>query len=210
MQEIVQSMEQWVLWMVEAYGYLGITFLIAVENVFPPIPSEIILAFGGFMTTRTTMSVPGVIVWATVGSVVGALILYGLGRWLGRERFEALVHKFGKPLGVKMSDIEKTYAWFEKYETKTVFFCRMVPIVRSLISIPAGITKMQMGSFLVFTTVGSVIWNTILVVAGSILGEAWESILDYFSAYSTGALWFFIVVAIGVVAFFLWRKSRQK
>ena len=141
MQEIIISiMNNW--------GYLGIALLIAVENIFPPIPSEVILTFGGFMTTYSNLKLIGIIISSTIGSVLGAIILYLIGRIINKERLEKIVEgKIGTILHFKKQDIEKANSWFEKRGKSTVFFCRFIPIVRSLISIPAGITKMKFFSF---------------------------------------------------------------
>ena len=190
-----EIMQAWILAVMGKYGYFGIFLLILLENVFPPIPSEVILTFGGFMTTKTEMKVIGVIGMATLGSLIGAVILYGIGRLLNEERMIKIAIKY-KILRIKPEDIEKTMNWYRKYEYKTVFFCRMIPIVRSLISIPAGIGKMPLLPFMFLTTIGSIIWNTVLVVAGAMLGEAWESILTYLDMYSNVV---YLMIAIGGV-----------
>ena len=151
MQEIIISF-------MDQFGYLGIMLLVALENVFPPIPSEVILAFGGFMTTYTSLHVVGVIISATIGSVVGAIILYLIGKLLNKERLISIVSgKVGKILRLKPKDIEKADKWFDERGNIAVFFCRFVPIVRSLISIPAGMSDMPIRSFLLFTTIGTLI-----------------------------------------------------
>ena len=190
-----EIMQAWILAVMGKYGYFGVFLLILLENVFPPIPSEVILTFGGFMTTKTDMNVIGVIGMATLGSLIGAVILYGIGRLLNEERMIKIAIKY-KILRIKPEDIEKTMNWYRKYEYKTVFFCRMIPIVRSLISIPAGIGKMPLLPFMFLTTISSSIWNTVLVVAGAMLGEAWESILTYLDMYSNVV---YLMIAIGGV-----------
>lgn len=200
-------MQELIIQIMNDYGYLGITLLIAVENLFPPIPSEIILTFGGFMTTYTTMRIWGVILFATLGSVVGAIILYGVGRWFSPRKLERwLDGKWGRRLHFKKGDVRKATAWFERHGRLTVFFCRFIPIVRSLISIPAGIAKMNMPSFLILTTVGTLIWNTVLVYLGAFAGASWETISGYFDTYSSITLYVLIVIAIICAAFFF--KNR--
>ena len=152
------------------------------------------------------MSVFGVIVMATLGSVIGAILLYGIGNLLNEERMIKIVKKY-KFLRVKPEEIEKTMNWYRTYEYKTVFFCRMVPIMRSLISIPAGIGKMPMIPFIFLTTIGSLIWNTILVCAGALLGEAWESILTYLDLYSN-VIFFGIAIGGVLLALLSWRKTE--
>ena len=195
MQEIIISF-------MDQFGYLGIMLLVALENVFPPIPSEVILAFGGFMTTYTSLHVVGVIISATIGSVVGAIILYFIGKLLNKERLISIVSgKVGKILRLKPKDIEKADKWFDERGNIAVFFCRFVPIVRSLISIPAGMSDMPIRSFLLFTTIGTLIWNTVLVILGSKMGENWTKIVDFISEYASITL---IVLVIGFMAFVAW------
>ena len=195
MQEIIISF-------MDQFGYLGIMLLVALENVFPPIPSEVILAFGGFMTTYTSLHVVGVIISATIGSVVGAIILYFIGKLLNKERLISIVSgKVGKILRLKPKDIEKADKWFDERGNVAVFFCRFVPIVRSLISIPAGMSDMPIRSFLLFTTIGTLIWNTVLVILGSKMGEDWTKIVDFISEYASITL---IVLVIGFIAFVAW------
>lgn len=199
-------MQTWIVEVMGKYGYFGIFMLILLENIFPPIPSEVILTFGGFMTTKTSMGVVGVIGMATLGSVAGAVILYGIGSILNEERMIKIAMKY-KILRIKPEDIEKTMNWYRKYEYKTVFFCRMIPIVRSLISIPAGIGKMPLLPFIVLTTIGSLIWNTILVCAGAVLGEAWESILTYLDLYSN---FVFLGISIGGIILALYSVKMKR
>ena len=195
MQEIIISF-------MDQFGYLGIMLLVALENVFPPIPSEVILAFGGFMTTYTSLHVVGVIISATIGSVVGAIILYFIGKLLNKERLISIVSgKVGKILRLKPKDIEKADKWFDERGNVAVFFCRFVPIVRSLISIPAGMSDMPIRSFLLFTTIGTLIWNTVLFILGSKMGENWTKIVDFISEYASITL---VVLVIGFIAFFAW------
>ncbi|MEC0178832.1 DedA family protein [Paenibacillus favisporus] len=200
-------MEQWITSVVEQFGYVGIALIIALENIFPPIPSELILTFGGFMTTKSHLTIPGVIAAATVGSVIGAVILYGIGLLLDVNRLERIVAKWGRILRVKSSDIAKSEKWFSRYGYFTVFFCRMIPLVRSLISIPAGMARMKFGLFLLFTTVGTLIWNTVLVYLGAALGDSWESILHYMDMYSHAA-YAVIGLVIVCVLFLYLRRAR--
>lgn len=177
-------MENWITNIIEQFGYMGILLLIALENIFPPIPSEVILTFGGFMTTTTNLSVMGVVLFATVGSVGGAVILYGIGLLIDVNRLEKIVDKWGFILRLTRKDIHKANAWFTKYGVWTVFFCRLIPLVRSLISIPAGMSRMNFFVFLLLTTLGTLIWNVMLVNLGAAVGGSWESIVGYMDIYS--------------------------
>jgi len=202
-------MQALIITMMNKFGYLGILLLIAIENIFPPIPSEVILGFGGFMTTYTKLNIIGVIIFATLGSVIGAIALYLIGRILNKERLSKIVNgKIGKILFLKEEDIEKAYGWFDKRGYATVFFCRFVPIVRSLISIPAGMSEMKLPKFLVLTTIGSLIWNTVLVVIGSLLGENWEKLVLVMDEYSTIAL--ILIIILFVVIIFMFYKNKFK
>ncbi|OAB45771.1 DedA family protein [Paenibacillus antarcticus] len=202
-------MENWITSFMEQFGYWGIFLLIALENVFPPIPSEVILTFGGFMTTHTDLTVTGVIAVATLGSTIGAIILYGVGHLLNVDRLESIIDRWGRYLRVKKEDIHKADAWFERYGYWTVFFCRMIPLIRSLISIPAGMAKMKFGLFLIFTIAGSVIWNVALVMVGAAVGDNWENVVEYMDVYSNVA---YVIIALGIVtALYFWiRRSRKK
>jgi membrane protein DedA with SNARE-associated domain len=177
------------------YGYIGILLLIAVENIFPPIPSEIILTFGGFMTTYSHLNVWGVIAVATAGSMLGAVVLYEIGKLLTPERLERWMNgRWGRILHLKKGDVTRACGWFHRRGKSTVFFCRCVPIVRSLISIPAGMAKMKMGLFLLLTTAGSLLWNTVLVYLGAAAGASWKTIIRYMDTYSI-----MTVVVLGII-----------
>ncbi|MFD1887035.1 DedA family protein [Paenibacillus wenxiniae] len=201
-------MQNWITNFMEQFGYVGIALIIALENVFPPIPSEIVLPFGGFMTTNSSLTIIGVIIAATIGSVLGAVILYGIGRLIDVERLEKIIDRWGHILRVKKEDVYRADAWFDKYGYWTVLFCRMIPLVRSLISIPAGMSNMKFGLFLLFTTIGTVIWNSILVMIGAALGDNWHRITEFMDIYSSVA---YVIIAVVGIAGIVWyvRKNRQ-
>ena len=172
-------MESLVIEVMNKFGYLGIGLLILIENLFPPIPSEVILTFGGFMTIDSEMTILGVIIVSTIGSLLGAIILYYIGKILNKDRLiKTVTSKYGKLLRVKPKDIESADKWFDTKGNKTVFFCRFVPVVRSLISIPAGMSEMHFGKFLLYTVTGSAIWNTALVCVGAFAGDKREYIIS--------------------------------
>ncbi|MHB1288785.1 DedA family protein [Georgenia sp.] len=173
----------------ESLGGFGAALLIALENLFPPLPSEVILPLAGFTASQGSLGLIEVIVWCTGGSVVGAWVLYGVGAILGRTRTRAIMNWL--PL-VKIEDVDRTEAWFDRHGKSTVFIGRMIPIFRSLISIPAGITRMPLLLFTALTLAGSLIWNTALILAGYWLGEQWHVVESY-----VGTLTY---VVIGVVA----------
>lgn len=215
-------METIIIDIVNKFGYLGIILLISIENIFPPIPSEVILTFGGFATTISNITVLGAIIAATIGSVTGAIALYWIGGFLNEERIDKIVDsKAGKILGLKKEDIHKAFSWFDSKGKFAVFFGRFIPIVRSLVSIPAGMAKMNMGKFLILTSFGSFIWNTVLISLGRIAGTSWGMIADYIGAYSEVVLGGFIVVFVlgivafytkksGIVKFIRFRKNREE
>ncbi|SNZ05593.1 membrane protein DedA, SNARE-associated domain [Terribacillus aidingensis] len=201
-------MDNWITQFMEQFGYFAIVLLMAGENVFPPIPSEIILLFGGFLTTTSaSVTVVGVIIAATIGAVIGAVILYGIGLLLDVERLEKIVDRWGHILRIKKEDIHKADAWFDKYGVWTIFLCRFVPVIRSLISIPAGMSNMNFGLFLIFTTLGTLIWNTVLVLLGMWLGESWSKVETYLGYYQDVVI---IVLAILFVLFVIWFIKRNK
>jgi len=184
----------WAVDLMETLGGPGAGVAIAAENLFPPIPSEVILPLAGFTASQGSFTLAEAILWTTGGSVVGAFALYTLGVLLGRDRLRAIWAQL--PL-VKMSDLDKTEAWFDRHCKKTVFFGRMIPVFRSLISIPAGVERMPVLVFTGLTLAGSLIWNTIFVYAGYVLGENWHRVEPY-------ADWFQKAVILAVVAAVAW------
>ena len=202
-------MQDLIIEIMNNFGYIGVFLLIAIENIFPPIPSEVILLFGGFMTTYTSMNVVGVIIASTLGSLLGAIILYYIGKILNKERLKKIItSKPGKLLILKPEDIDKADSWFDNKGNKTVFFCRFIPVIRSLISIPAGMSEMPMKKFLIYTTAGSLIWNTALTVAGSIVGENWTDILKIMDQYSHIIV--IILAILFVIAIIIFYSKRRK
>lgn len=204
-------MEGMIINIMNQFGYIGVFLLITIENIFPPIPSELILTFGGFMTLSTKMKVPGVIFASTLGSLAGALILYILGSILDAARLERLTgSRLGKMLHLNKEDIKKSESWFLHYGSKAIFFGRFVPIVRSLISIPAGMSRMKLGKFLFLTTLGTLVWNTVLIYSGRIAGEAWAKVLKYFDLYTAiaGVVLAFTTVILCIV--FVKKKLSQR
>lgn len=198
------NMQEFIIEVMNQFGYLGIALLIAIENIFPPIPSEVILSFGGFMTTYSELTVIGVIIASTIGSLIGAILLYGLGRVLNKERLISICNsKIGRILKLKVEDIEKSEEWFSKKNKYAVLFCRCVPIVRSLISIPAGMSKMNFVEFMFLTTIGTIIWNILITSLGRIAGNSWNIIADNVSQYSH----IITIVAVGLIIILTFRKK---
>lgn len=203
-------MQEFVIGIMNQFGYLGVCFLIAIENIFPPIPSEVILTFGGFMTTYTRLTVAGVVIFSTIGSVMGALVLYGVGQSFNPSRLEKLVNtRVCRLLGFEQGDIAKTVGWFEKHGKKAILLGRCVPIIRSLISIPAGMAQISMPLFLSYTVIGSTVWNIVLVSLGALLGASWEMVLAWTAKYSN-VIWLLLAAAGAVFLFRYIRKRRKR
>ncbi|MFC3449858.1 DedA family protein [Amycolatopsis speibonae] len=193
----------WAVSLMDALGGPGAAIIVGLDNLFPPIPSELVLPLAGFSASQGTFTLAEALVWTTFGSVAGAIIVYYLGLLLGRDRTRRWMAKI--PL-VKASDFDKTEAWFQKHGTKAVFFGRMVPIFRSLISLPAGIERMPFWRFLALTTLGSLIWNTVFVMAGYALGESWHLVDEY-----AGFFQYFVIAAVAIaLTLFVVSRVREK
>ncbi|MBA8815317.1 membrane protein DedA with SNARE-associated domain [Microbacterium halimionae] len=188
------SIVDWSVSLMEIIGPAGAGIAIALENLFPPLPSEVILPMAGLTASRGTFTLFEALAWTTAGSVVGAFMLYALGAWLGIARLRAIARKV--PL-LHPEDIDRTVGWFQRHGGKAIFFGRMIPLFRSLISIPAGVTRMPLWKFGLLTTLGSAIWNTIFVLAGYFLGESWPLVERYADFFQT-------VVIVGVVVALGW------
>jgi len=202
---VLSNLADWVTDVIDSLGYLGVALLVALENVFPPIPSEIVLPFAGFVASDGDANLIGMIVAATIGSLVGALILYGVSAWVGPDRVGQFVIRYGRWLRLTTDDVVKAERWFDRYSNRAVLVCRCIPLIRSLISIPAGFRRMPLGQFVVYTTIGSAIWNSALIGAGYLLRSSWHDVEPVLS-------WFqYIVVAVIVVAFgwFVWSRRRR-
>ncbi|MFT8837644.1 DedA family protein [Liquorilactobacillus satsumensis] len=195
--------------LINQYGYFGIAALIALENIFPPIPSEVILTFSGFITLSSRLSVTGTIIAATIGAVIGALVLYALGRLLSAKRLERLLAgRTGKLLHLKSSDVARAAAFFKRHGGQAVFFGRFIPLIRSLISLPAGMSGYPLGRFLLFSTLGTLIWNTVLILVGRLAGHTWPHIVTTIEGY--GKLLLLIVLLVAVLAFWWYHRQKRK
>ncbi|HEU5483726.1 MAG TPA: DedA family protein [Microlunatus sp.] len=196
-------MIDWLRWLMETLGAPGAGVAVALESIFPPIPSEIVLPLAGFTASQGSLSLTAVLICTTIGSLVGAAALYLLGRRLGLDRLRRAAEKM--PL-TDPGDVDRSDAWFERHGGKAVFFGRMIPIFRSLISVPAGVNRMRMPSFLALTLVGSLVWNTALVLAGYLLGEQWHRVES-----SVGVLQYVVLAAIvAAVTWFVVRRVRRR
>ncbi len=192
--------------LIDLIGLLGVALLIAAESIFPPIPSELVLLLTGFNVSQGTFGPLGALVAATIGSVVGALVLYGVGATVGEDRMERLLATVGRPLGISRRDVHRANDWFERHGDRVVLVGRCIPLVRSLISLPAGADRMPLRRFVAYTTVGSAIWNALWIGLGWALGDQWER-AEAVTGYLDRAL--LVCLAGGVVALLV-RKRRLR
>lgn len=196
-------MLKWIMQVISSLGYAGIVFLMFVENVFPPIPSELIIPLAGFLVTRGELSFIGVVAAGTAGSILGALPFYYLGRKIEEERLRQWTEKYGRWLTISVRDVESAKKWFDKHGAWTVFFCRFIPGVRSVISLPAGIHRMNPFTFLSASALGMCLWTSLLAGAGYLLKSNFERVEEYLDPVS-----YLIIGAL--VLMYIYRVFRQK
>ena len=216
------DLANWVQDVINQFGYFGVALLVVIENVFPPIPSEIVLPFAGFVAqqgasavnaaadaAQSDTTVVGMMIAATVGSVVGALILYFVSAAIGPERLRAFVERFGKWFGVKSADLVRAEAWFDRRSTAAVLVGRCVPLIRSIVSIPAGFRRMKLTSFVVLTAIGSAVWNIALIGAGAVLGDQWERVGEYVGIFQWLVIGAILVLLVRFVVSRVKNRQRQ-
>jgi membrane protein DedA with SNARE-associated domain len=199
---VFDSITDWVTTVINALGYGGVACLVALESVFPPIPSEVVLPLAGFVAGRGDASLVGMIVAATLGSVVGAWILYGIAAWIGQDRLRGMILKYGGWLGVKDRDITRAEEWFDRRSDVAVAVGRCVPLIRSLVSIPAGFRRMPLVRFTLLTAAGSLVWNAALIGAGAALGDNWEQVGKVIERFQLVV----IVLVVAAVGWFLFHR----
>ena len=190
------SLATWVQDVIEQLGYLGVALLVVLENIFPPIPSEIVLPFAGFVAQRGSDSVVLMILAATVGSVIGALIMYWIAAVIGDDRLHAFTRRFGKWVQIREADLTRAEEWFDRHAMSAVLVGRCVPLIRSVVSIPAGFRRMKLIPYIAYTFLGSLVWNIALVGAGAVLGETWERVEPVVATFQ----WIVIVVILAGIA----------
>jgi len=213
------DLANWVQDVINQFGYFGVALLVVIENVFPPIPSEIVLPFAGFVAQQSASAVNatadaaqsdttvvGMMIAATVGSVVGALILYFVSAAIGPERLRGFVERFGKWFGVKSSDLVRAEEWFDRRSVVAVLVGRCVPLIRSIVSIPAGFRRMKLTSFVVLTAIGSAVWNIALIGAGAVLGDQWERVGEYVGVFQ----WLVIVAILVLLIRFVVSRLKKR
>jgi len=196
----------WVLGVIEALGYVGLALLLLVENLFPPIPSEVVLPLAGFLVGTGDLSFWGALLSSTAGSVVGAVVLYYVGKWGGR----GLVLRYGHILRFKAEELDRAERWFARYGDGVVLVCRVIPLARSVVSVPAGTARMPMTRFVVLTAIGSGVWNAALIGAGAALGANWEAVSRWVGAYSDVVLVALATIGFLFVAVQLVRRRSRK
>ena len=202
---MLNSLATWAQDVIEQFGYVGVALLVVAENVFPPIPSEIVLPFAGFVAQRGSESVVLMILAATVGSVGGALIMYWIAAVIGDERLHAFTRKFGKWVQIREVDLTRAEEWFDRHATSAVLLGRCVPLIRSVVSIPAGVRRMKLVPYIAYTLVGSLVWNILLIGAGALLGDNWERVGDVMSPIQKLVE---LMVVVAIVAF-VWLRVRS-
>ncbi|CAN5735680.1 DedA family protein [soil metagenome] len=199
---ITGDLTDWVVEIIATIGYLGVALLVAVESLFPPIPSEVVLPAAGFAAADGQANLWGMVAAATVGSLVGAWALYLLSAAIGETRLRALTVRYGRWLGVKPRDLDRANAWFDRRSTHAVLICRCIPLIRSLVSVPAGFRRMRAVPFTIYTLVGSLVWNLVLIGAGYALGDNWEQVGEYIGTLQ------YLVVALILAAGGWWAWTR--
>lgn len=200
----MDQMLEWITSTMNSLGYFGIGLLMLLENLFPPIPSELIMPLAGFTVAQGKMEFVPVVVAGVVGTVLGTLPWYYAGKVLSEKRLQRLADKYGKWLTISSKDIAKAKRWFDKHGNKAVFFCRLVPGVRTLISLPAGMSDMPLLPFLLYSTLGTLLWVGLLTYVGYVLGNNYYLVEEYIGPISK------IVLATLIIAFVVWFLRRRK
>lgn len=196
---MISTFIDWLVNLITAIGYPGVMLSMFVESFFAPIPSEIILPFSGFVASSGSLNIYLVVLFASFAAYLGSLPFYLIGRW-GKDKVDIFLRKYGKYLFIKEEDLDKGYDIFNKHGKKMVFFGRLIPIIRTVISFPAGVADMNFGLFSLFTFAGTLIWSSVLAGAGYLLGDNWDTISVYVSKYEKAILIILIVVVVLFVA----------
>ena len=210
MSQLLEQFSSIIQQIVLTIGYPGITLIMITENIFPPIPSELVMPFGGFAVGQGSMSFAGVWIASVIGSVLGALLLYYVGWWAGDSLVRGFLRRYGRLLTLSERDYDRALDFFNKYGAAVIFFGRLIPLVRSLISLPAGADHMPLPKFLLLTSLGSGIWNGVLIYAGLLLGENWHAVIDFMQSYQNIVVIAFAAVAVPAVVWFIFARLRGR
>ena len=210
MTHLLELVGGWIEELILAIGYPGIVLVMAIENVFPPIPSEAVLPFAGALAADGELSFWGAVAAGTAGSVLGAVVLYAVGYVAHEAGVRRLVAAYGRYVFISEHDLDRAAGWFERYGEAVIFFGRLIPIIRSIVSVPAGYTQMNPVRFLLYTTLGTALWSLLLTYAGWALGENWETIREYTGPYENGALAVIVLGAVGFVGWRAWRRWQSR
>lgn len=202
-------MFDWIVGLLKETGYFGIAFLMFAENVFPPIPSELIMPFAGFTAASHEINLYVAILAGSVGSLLGAILWYYIGVFIGADRLKRFAMRHGRWLTLTPGDIDEACKWFNRHCGKAVFFGRLVPAVRTFISVPAGIAGMPLGKFLVYTTAGTVLWTALLAVAGYLLESQYEKVSEWLNPVSNLVIGILVLVYLYRVATFRRRVPKR-
>jgi membrane protein DedA with SNARE-associated domain len=206
--EILNAINDWAQSVISTLGYPGLGFIMFLENVFPPIPSEIVLPLAGSLTLEGRFTLIGVTLVGAFGSVLGAYFFYGLGKWFDERRVRVLIQRYGRWFMLTEEDLDRALEWFGHYGEYVIFFGRMVPIVRSLISVPAGLASMNLLRFSMYTAVGTALWSFLLAFAGRLLGQNWLRVTEFMENYEHLVLIAFVLLVVMFVLNRLWRRRN--
>ncbi len=207
MAQILDQLSIIITNIIQTLGYPGITFVMFAENIFPPIPSELVMPFAGFLVAQGGMDFLLVMLAGTIGAVLGTLVLYYLGAWLDEPVIRSFIRRYGRYFMISEDDLDRALHFFERYGSPIVFFGRLIPIIRSLISIPAGMNRMPLPTFLLFTVLGTTVWNLLLTGGGWVLGENWELVIEIVDTYQNVV---YVILAVAVVAFVVFRLKQRR
>ena len=203
--QIIDAATHLIITVINSTGYAGVFFLMSAESALIPIPSEVTMPFAGFLAFSGTFNVAAVILVGAIANLFGSILAYFIGYFGEDLLIRNLVHKYGKFLLISISEYEKSEKWFRTYGEKIVLFSRILPIVRTFISLPAGVAKMDFKKFVLFTFIGSLIWSTVLTLVGYTLGANWHSIEGYYRKFED----VIIVLIIALAAYYIYHKLRK-
>jgi membrane protein DedA with SNARE-associated domain len=205
MGQLLEQLRAWVEQVISSMGYFGVALLMFLENIFPPIPSEVVMPFAGSLVSEGEFSFVGMMIAGTIGALAGALVIYYIGRWIDEDRARRWINKYGKFLLLSEEEFDKAIDAFNNHGKMMVLVGRVMPTIRSLISLPAGLERMNLIPFLIFTIIGTSIWNLILLGAGYYMGQNWQQVVSFVNTYS---LVFYIIIG-ALIAYYIYKQVRS-